>query len=155
MPKSFFDSVYAIADPTAPYAPGYVSSVTGTIRSAASYLVPRLGATVQNNENVHALTILARVAADAKLTLPGDLDELNIVENTIADHADLIRDYAMQWTIDLSKPGELNRKVEELSWMVVVIYGVAGWTWAQQTKQGTEGPFNADFFLLSLYSDEI
>ncbi|KXN91345.1 Oxidoreductase AflY [Leucoagaricus sp. SymC.cos] len=150
LPKLFFDSIYAIADPTAPNAPGYLTSVTGTIRNVASYIVPSVGTTVQSHENVHALTILARVAEDSKLTLPSDLDELNIVENTIADHSDVIRDYAMQWPIDLSKPGEINRKVEELSWMVVVIYGVAGWTWAQQFKQGAEGDFNADFFFVHL-----
>jgi hypothetical protein len=102
---------------------------------------------MQHNDNVHALTILARVAADSKLILPKDLDELKLVENTMADHSDLIRKYAMEWTINLSRPDEIDRKVEELSWMVVVIYGIAGWTWAQQVKQGKKGPFNADFFL--------
>ncbi|KXN91334.1 Oxidoreductase AflY [Leucoagaricus sp. SymC.cos] len=138
------------SDPTAPNASGYLSSVTGTIRNVASYIVPGVGTAVQSHENVHALTVLARVAEDSKLTLPSDLDELNIVENTVADHSDLIRDYAMQWSIDLSKAGEINRKVEELSWMAVVIYGIAGWTWAQQVKQGTEGNFNADFFFVHL-----
>lgn len=151
LPKTFFDSIWAVADPTTPNAPGYISSVTGTIRSAASYVIPSFGpGPTPSNENVHALTILARVAADSKLSLPKDLDELNIVENTIAEHSDLIRDYAMQWTIDLSQPGEISRKVEELSWMAAIIYGIAGWTWAQQTKQGAEGDFNADFFFVHL-----
>ncbi|KAJ3572059.1 hypothetical protein NP233_g3334 [Leucocoprinus birnbaumii] len=151
LPKAFFDAIWFVADPTAPNVPGYISSVTGTIRSAASYIVPRIAPTpATTNENVHALTILARVAADSRLTLPSDLDELKLVDNTIADHADLIREYAMQWSIDLSKPGELGRKIEEISWMVVVIYGVAGWTWAQQVKQGTQGPFHADFFFVHL-----
>ncbi|KAF9445187.1 hypothetical protein P691DRAFT_676137 [Macrolepiota fuliginosa MF-IS2] len=103
-----------------------------------------------HGDNVHALTILARVAADSRLSLPKDLNELALVQNIIDDHSDLIREYASQWTIDIQKPGEIERKVEEITWMNVVMYGVAGWTWAQQVKQGQEGEFNADFFLAHL-----
>jgi hypothetical protein len=129
LPKPFFDSIYAMTDKISGSAPANAAKDT---------------------ENVHALTILARVTADSKLTLPTDLDELMILQNTLDQHSDAIRDYAMQWSIDLNRPGEINRKVEEIAWMNTVIFGVAGWTWAQQVEQGREGDFNADFFLLSV-----
>jgi hypothetical protein len=135
LPQSFFDSVYSISE-TAP------STFLGGI---AAHLRP--GSSSPPSTNVHALTILARIMADSRLSLPDDLNPLGIVQRTIAKHSQLIRDYVSQWTIDVRKPGEIERKVEEIAWTNVVMYGIAGWTWAQQVKQGREGEFNADFFL--------
>lgn len=85
--------------------------------------------------------------ADSRLSLPDDLDTGSVIQKTIAKHSHHIREYGSQWTIDVSKAGEIERKVEEIAWTNVVMYGIAGWTWAQQVKQGSEGEFNADFFL--------
>lgn len=47
--------------------------------------------------------------------------------------------YANSWTLDVSDPKEVERKIEELQWMNVLIYAVAGF------KDG-KGGFSADFF---------
>ena len=47
--------------------------------------------------------------------------------------------YASHWHMDLSDPLEVERKVEELQWMSVILYAVSGW------KEGQK--FQADFFL--------
>lgn len=99
------------------------------------------------DDDVHALTVLARVMTDSRLSPPDDPDESTIIQSTIARHSHLIQQYAAQWVIDLHRTGEIERKVEEITWMNVVMYGIAGWTWAQQVKQGREGEFNADFYL--------
>lgn len=148
LPKSFFDSIYAISDTILANTPGFVANATRKIEQVAAHLEPGKSMSLAaQDHNVHALTILARVLADSRLSLPDDLNELTIVQKTIAKHSHLIREYASQWTIDLRKSGEIERKVEEITWMNVVMYGVAGWTWAQQVKRGKEGEFNADFFL--------
>lgn len=153
LPKSFFDSAYAITDTIFANTPNFVTNAARKIEQVAGHLESNtsfgrsIASVPSGDDNVHALTILARVLADSRLSLPDDLYELNIVQNTIAKNADLLRGYASQWTINIQKPGEIDRKVEEITWMNVVMYGVAGWTWAQKVKQGKEGDFNADFFL--------
>ena len=92
--------------------------------------------------------------ADDTISQPADLDELRLVENTVLSFGNRIGEHVAQWTVDLSKPGEIERKIEELCWMAVIGFGVAGWTWAQDIKpDGRE--FHADFFqwahLLSKY----
>ncbi|KAF5347796.1 hypothetical protein D9756_010285 [Leucocoprinus leucothites] len=154
-PEVFFNSIWAVPDPAVPKAPSYMSSVTGTFKNAASYIVPGLGSPAKPNEEVHALTILARVLADDSLTLPQDLDELNLVKNTVAEHHDKILDLALAWTIDPSRPGELDRKVEEIGWFAMVGYGVAGWTWCNKTRPNEGRPFNADFFMVHLATSVI
>ncbi|KXN91320.1 Oxidoreductase AflY [Leucoagaricus sp. SymC.cos] len=148
-PKFFFDTIYSIKGGIPSSAPGLLSSVTREVGQVAAHLEAD-AVSANGGADVHALTILARVAADSRLTLPKDLDELMIVQNVIADHAEIIRDYAMQWSIDLKRPGEINRKVEEISWMNATIFGIAGWTWSQQVEHCKEGGFNADFFFLHL-----
>jgi hypothetical protein len=46
---------------------------------------------------------------------------------------------AEQWTIDLSQPGEIERKVEECIWTATILYGIGGWS--------KEDGLKADFFL--------
>jgi len=146
-PQTFFNEIWAITDPTVPRGPSYTSLVANGIRGAASYVIPRLASSSAGpvDDNVHALTILARVMADDTISQPTDLDELRLVENTVLSFGNRIGEHVAQWTVDLSKPGEIERKIEELCWMAVIGFGVAGWTWAQDIKpDGRE--FHADFF---------
>lgn len=142
LPQSFFDSVLSTSEP----APSkFLGGTTQKIAQFVAHLTPASSSSPSNN--VNALTILARVMADSRLTLPDDMNSMGIIQRVLAKHSQLIRDHVSQWTIDVHKPGEIERKVQEIAWTNVVMYGVAGWTWAQQVKQGREGEFNADFFL--------
>ncbi|KAF9446677.1 hypothetical protein P691DRAFT_794239 [Macrolepiota fuliginosa MF-IS2] len=146
-PPSFFESIYLIPVPRT--SDMLATKATRKLAQVAAHLGYNSSLS-REGDDVHALTILARVLADPRLTFPTNLREHYILQNTVADHGDLIRDYASQWTIDIQKPGELERKIEELAWALTVMYGVAGWTYAQQVGQGQVGEFNADFFLVHL-----
>lgn len=152
LPVSFFESAYMMSDTTPSKASKFMTNATRKLEQVASHLSPisTAASTIQDKPNVHALTILARVMEDSRLIRPENLDQLAVLQGTIEMHADLIRDYASQWTISLQKPFETDRKFEELVWMNTVMYGVAGWTWAQQERKGEDGEFNADFFLVHL-----
>jgi hypothetical protein len=81
---------------------------------------------------VHAFTVLARMLKDPVL-------KLSEPTLTLQTKGELIRKYAQQWTVDLSKPGELERKIEELSWANAIIYAIGGWS--------PKRAFRANFFL--------
>jgi len=161
LPISFFESIYSISDKILANTPNSVANATRKVEQIAGHLGS--GASIgkevlsaaQGGNNVHALTILARVMADSTLDLPQDHEELTAVQGVIDKHADRIRDYASQWTIDIQRSGEVDRKVEEIAWMNTVMYGIAGWTWAQKVKHGKDGEFNADFFLAHLVTSPI
>jgi len=52
--------------------------------------------------------------------------------------ADIWR-HVEHWTIDLSQPGEIERKMEECIWTNTLVFAIGGW--------GKKKGFNADFFL--------
>jgi hypothetical protein len=84
--------------------------------------------------DIHAFTILARVLADPALT-PLQSSEFEFYKETVVNHGDDIVKYVNQWTLD----GDLDKKVEELLWLNVLIYAVGG--------SEEKGTFNPDFFL--------
>ena len=84
--------------------------------------------------DVHAFTILARILADSRLETETQGDALGMFAKTLDKVGDIIREYADQWTLS----GDLQKKVEELLWANVLIYGVGG--------SEKSGDFNADFF---------
>ncbi|KAF8804077.1 hypothetical protein BYT27DRAFT_7107925 [Phlegmacium glaucopus] len=82
----------------------------------------------------HAFTILGRILADPRLDLEKPRDEGMIYTNVLDKAADVLREYVDQW----NPTGDLQKKLEELLWTNVLIYGVCG-------SEGN-GNFNADFF---------
>ena len=83
----------------------------------------------------HAFTVLARILADPRLELERPKNPLLINKLVLDKAGDAIREYVDQW--DLSGDN-LDKKLEELLWTNVLIYGVGG---SEKT-----GNFNADFF---------
>lgn len=83
----------------------------------------------------HAFTILARILADPRLQMERPKNPLLINKLVLDKAGNAIREYVDQW--DLSG-GDLDKKLEELLWTNVLIYGVGG---LEKT-----GNFNADFF---------
>lgn len=59
---------------------------------------------------------------------------------TIRQHGQHILKHVNTWTPDLSTTEGLQRALEEVAWIVTLIYAVCGFT------NKDEGTFNADFF---------
>jgi hypothetical protein len=97
------------------------------------------------NDDPHALTILARVLRDPRFH-PSPVDRYDSGYNqTIIQHSEDIASYVNTWNVDpaILEDASWEKKVEEIVWTVVVLYGIAGWTHGQSKPGG----FLADFFL--------
>lgn len=91
------------------------------------------------SQSLHPLSILARILKDPRLSPEKPAgDEDRYFDNSIKRCGHVIREYAEMWDVDASSPGAVSRRVEEIAWVVTVIYGVGGW------RKGH--PFKADFF---------
>ena len=115
----------------------------------------------KQTEDVHALTVLARIAKDPELSpesvgMPYSTAQLGpqpglAFFKVIDVAAGKLGEYADAWIKTLVPDrAVLRRKFEELAWMVSVIYGIGGW--AGREKGGDEkGEFNGDFFKYAPY----
>ncbi|KAG1860779.1 hypothetical protein F4604DRAFT_1126059 [Suillus subluteus] len=97
-------------------------------------------------QGTHAFSILARVLKDPSLAPDGPRQYIAQYPDTLTAHEDKIRAYVDQWTIDLSIPGEIERKMEECIWTTSVMYAVGGWS---------EKGFTADLFLMHLVTSSL
>jgi len=96
-------------------------------------------------DDPHALTILARILRDPKFHPPPANRNDSGYDKTIKKHSSAIALYVNAWNIDpaILEDGGWEKKVEEIVWTVVVLYGIAGWTHGKSKPGG----FLADFFL--------
>jgi hypothetical protein len=90
-----------------------------------------------SGQDTHAFSILARVLKDPSFTSKAPFNLNRQYAETLVAHGYRIREHVQKWTVDLSKPGEIERKMEECIWTSSVIYALGGW------RNG----FTADFFL--------
>lgn len=95
-------------------------------------------------EALHSFSIIARMLKDPALApnpefrVIVDGVQIDTIEPFLkSPQGELIQKYASMWHIDTALPGELDKKLEEISWLMVLIYGAGGW------KEGHE--FKADF----------
>ncbi len=93
-------------------------------------------------KGTHAFDVLARVLNDDTLKIPLASDLPANFETTISTKGEALFRYTNQWTLHLSDPKELRRKIEELQWMNTIIYTVCG------SRPGKR--FHADFVLCVL-----
>ncbi|KDR73013.1 hypothetical protein GALMADRAFT_281208 [Galerina marginata CBS 339.88] len=100
----------------------------------------------------HALTILARVLRDPDFAPPDSStrDEMDMFKSTIQNHGKALGAYVNQWDVSGEK---IETKIEELAWVVCVLYGVCGWTYRGSGSENKE--FNADFFFMHLVTSSI
>ena len=101
-------------------------------------LASRLAQSVHLNDaktGTHAFTILARILADPLFDLGKPVGERSLYTAALHKIGDAVRKLVDKW--DLT--GDLHKKLEELLWTNVLIYGVGG--------SEKSGNFNADFFL--------
>ncbi|KAG6841602.1 hypothetical protein C0991_009358 [Blastosporella zonata] len=99
-------------------------------------------------ENIHALTILARILKDPRFDVIPEQPEWNAIFTDIDTiHGTVIADYVRAWTFDQNNPRELERKIEELIYANVMIYAVGGWS--------KQSEFSADFYHLHVVTSAI
>ena len=91
-----------------------------------------------SGQETHIFSILARVLKGTRFAPKGPRQPFGQYPDTLVAHGDRIREYVQDWTIDLSRPGEIERKMEECIWTSSVIYAIGGWR-----NKG----FTGDFFL--------
>lgn len=116
-------------------------SLTGARRHVYN---PKKAALV--GQGTHALSILVRVLEDPSLAPNGPRQFIAQYPDTLTTHEDKIRPHVDRWTIDLSIPREIERKMEECIWTTSVMYAVGGWS---------EKWFMADFFLMHLVTSSL
>ncbi|KAG6828243.1 hypothetical protein H0H92_008677 [Tricholoma furcatifolium] len=92
-----------------------------------------------SQENIHALTILARILKDSRFdAIPSEELWYNVYSNIDTRHGDAVADHVRAWSFNHNSPKEIERKIEELVYANSLIYAVAGWSKDEE--------FNADFF---------
>ncbi|TBU44557.1 hypothetical protein BD309DRAFT_862019 [Dichomitus squalens] len=109
---------------------------------------------------IHAFTALARILADlrfapAALGLPSpqgqspiDLVQTHVGETLI----NIVAEWAAELEGDNVSTAVIEKKIEEVTWLNALIYGVGGWG-GRQRSQNKE--FNADFFSMHLVTSSI
>ena len=105
----------------------------------------------QKPSSVHALTLLSRVLKDdyysyktIALPPPEASEEDTSLERVLHLRGEPLAELVKEWTVDGTNAQEVARKIEELFWTNVTIFGVAGFGGRNKTKNGK---FNGDFFL--------
>lgn len=80
-----------------------------------------------SGQDTHAFSILARVLKDPTLASKGPRQITGQYPDTLVARGYRIREHVQKWTVDLSRPGEIERKMEECIWTSSVIYALSGW----------------------------
>ncbi|KAG6908240.1 hypothetical protein DXG01_005633 [Tephrocybe rancida] len=99
-----------------------------------------------NGHGTHAFTVLQRVLNDPELGKVEDTG-VRMFVHPLRTHASAIAKHMADWGVDATNPHEVERRVHELSWVNVVLFGIGGWS--------KDKPFNADFFHMHLVTSSI
>lgn len=105
------------------------------------------GLSLEDSKTNHVFEILGKVYKDSTF----DNNVLPLIRDTfrsvLQKHGSVIAKYGAQWKLDLSTPGEVDRKIEELQWMNSVVYGIGGWK--------KDEPFFADFAVMHMVTSSL
>ncbi|KAF4565478.1 hypothetical protein EYR40_002447 [Pleurotus pulmonarius] len=104
---------------------------------------------VKPSSGQHIFDILADMAADSRFAriVNPDPESMAILYHAYYDHHEVVLAYAKRWTVDTTSPIDIQRKLEELVWLVTLIYGVGGWK--------KDVGFEADFFYMHLVTSSL
>ncbi|KAJ2913561.1 hypothetical protein MD484_g6850, partial [Candolleomyces efflorescens] len=134
----------------------------GDFRKQVEVINPRkpseeqtLTGSVKAKVDPHALDILGWVSKDERFATPEpDPEKRESFDECIKKHSEAILQFSKLWKLDATRLGHdkryLDAKIEELAFLVAVMYGVGGWTGRGKKEDGSEALFNADFFLMHL-----
>ncbi|KAL4070131.1 hypothetical protein V8B97DRAFT_1965781 [Scleroderma yunnanense] len=135
-PPSFFDSVPQAAE----------EQVT---RLLLSLTLDRkvVDDCVLTTNDTHVFDIIARILKDDHLRVECVQHSGKEYKRAVNEHGPAIRQYVAQWTINMTRPGEVERKIEELSWACTILYAIGGFDEAKG--------FAAEFFLMHLVTSSL
>lgn len=126
----------------------FESSPDGLTSKLSSFVL----SSVQTPHDIHALTVLGRVAKDdtflpANMCLPVPDDENERSVNRVVRIAgEKIAEHAEAWMKSVvPDKNVLKKKFEEVAWMNAVIYGVGGYA-GRNCCADEHKEFNGDFF---------
>ncbi|KAF9467673.1 hypothetical protein BDZ94DRAFT_1248738 [Collybia nuda] len=108
---------------------------------------PLRPAALATSPSVHAFTVLARILNDPEIGGVASKEGIKTYSDTMRRYGSALKKHLREWHVDTSNPQALSRRMEELVWTSVLIYGVGGW------KLGKE--FNADFCYMHLVTSSI
>lgn len=126
MPPAFFGSNFGAIDK--------LTSGLSTLELAS--ISSQLAGTAYETD-VHAFTVVARILKDDRFDARRR-EPTTMYEAVMKEHGEVLWKYAEQWTIDISKPNEIENKIQELAWTNIILFGIGGWR---------GGDFRANFFL--------
>ena len=106
-----------------------ISRLNSLLLNTKAFIAPSQAEQPKGN---HAFSIIAKIMQDPEFA-PKERDFDGLLE-----HGGIWR-HVGQWTIDLSQPGEIERKMEECIWTTTILYSIGGWS--------KENGLKADFFL--------
>jgi len=118
------------------------------LESLAANITHRLNFTYVEVQDTNPLKILAYTLKDPRLG-PGreETDRNRYFDTTIEERGSWVREYAQQWGCDTSTPAAVDQRIEEMAWVVSIIYGIGG---CRKDK-----PFKADFFTMHLVTSSL
>ncbi|KAI6030043.1 hypothetical protein EDC04DRAFT_2869052 [Pisolithus marmoratus] len=102
---------------------------------------------INSKADTHVFDIVARMTQDDNLKVDNGPVPRTVFMQAVAEHAAKIRGYVAQWTIDVTKEGEIERKMEELIWLSSAIYAIGGFV---EVKG-----FTAEFYLMHVVTSSL
>ncbi|KAI6030044.1 hypothetical protein EDC04DRAFT_116623 [Pisolithus marmoratus] len=102
---------------------------------------------IDSKADTHVFDIIARMVRDDNLRVDNVQGPQRVFERAVAGHAATIRGYAAQWTIDVTKTGGIERKMEEVIWLSSALYAIGGF---DEVKG-----FTSEFFLMHLVTSSL
>ncbi|KAG1750463.1 uncharacterized protein EDB91DRAFT_1217151 [Suillus paluster] len=121
-----------------------------TTRLASLFLntkIPIAPSQLPRPQRNHAFSVLAKIMRDSKFAPKEMKRYFGDVDGLLSEHGANIWRYVEQWTIDLSQPGEIERKMEECVWINTILYAIGGWS--------KDRGFTAEFFLMHLVTSSL
>ncbi|KAH8115154.1 hypothetical protein DFH11DRAFT_1688725 [Phellopilus nigrolimitatus] len=120
-----------------------------------SSLTSMLSLSSKSSRSTHSFTIIARILRDPELA-PGaactdpsnsGAQRASPLEEVLSKRGELIRKYADEWMVGVNNKEDISAKVDELLFVVTLLYGVSG---LQDGKK-----FKADFFTMHLVTSSL
>ncbi|KAG0700989.1 hypothetical protein DFH29DRAFT_1080332 [Suillus ampliporus] len=95
----------------------------------------------------HAFSIIAKIMQDSEFAPKEMKRHVSDIDGLLSEHGANIWRHTEQWTVDVSQPGEIERKMEECFWTTTLLYAIGGWS--------KDVGFTADFFLMHLVTSSL
>ncbi|KAG5333941.1 hypothetical protein C0989_004595 [Termitomyces sp. Mn162] len=142
------DSACRIPDDFFDYSGGAKTIAEDTFSRFKSLLIlsPDTKSASDHATGTHVFTVVARILKDPELGKVQDTGSGMFIF-TMEHYASKVIEYMSDWRVDGTNPADIENKLQQLSWLNSVLYGIGGWS--------KDKPFNADFFHMHLVTSSI